>query len=199
MNVFASFDTDDAKKSRRSLLAVSVFTLIFATFNITSDELEFLNFSLEISHIKIVKVGQVSSLILILIFLLRVVPQTILSLKKSSLERLERIEGQETRQLQESWGWDDNVDYDASPEGEAEHLGDRQRYRKTKSEKAFDHYFALAQATGTIVLDIMLPITIGFLAVLHPYLLVSAIDNDQLQLFQFFTEINRETSNGGEH
>ncbi|WP_298861196.1 hypothetical protein [uncultured Sulfitobacter sp.] len=182
--IFDHLDPADLKKARRSVLAASIATLIFATLQISEDShIEFLEFTLQISQNKIVKLGQVAALILLVIFFLKMIPNAIVAIKAAWLNRLKSIDQHESMTLQYSWGWDESEDFGDDPQGEIKALESKQKYRRTKSERFFDRNLALTNTVIALVMDVSLPIVFALFAVCNPYFLAQSIQTNDKQLF----------------
>jgi hypothetical protein len=182
--IFDHLDPTDFKKARKSLLVVSLCTLFFATLQIDEgSKIEVFKFVLLVSQNKLVKLGQIATLLLSIVFIIKMIPNTLAVLKVSWLSRLSKIDRQEDLNLQYSWGWDESDHFDGSPEGEIKELESRQGYRRTKSEKFFERNLALTNTIASLLLDIFLPLTLAVFAIFCPYYLAQSVQTDEAQLF----------------
>ena len=178
MLILDYLSNEDTGKARKAVIYVSAFTLIFAAFNITSNELKILNFSFEISQKKVVKLGQISTVVLLVSFLLRSLPDFIEQAKKSGVERLSRKGDRETVAFQhyimnEREG---EEHYQHGPESEYnDFLEDLKKKRETYEERA-DKLKTGIQFLVGVVLDILFPVVLAVIVVENPYYLSDMVN-----------------------
>jgi hypothetical protein len=176
-------------------MIVSLSTLIFATLQIDEgSKIEISELTLEISQNRVVKLGQIASLILLIIFIIKMIPNTLTALKDSWLSRLAKIDGQERISLQYSWGQHEGERFDDSPQGESDALKSEQRYRRTNSEKFFERNLALTNTIASLLLDISLPLSLAVIAIFYPYFLTNTIQTDETQLFMLSAPSNERVN-----
>lgn len=184
--MFQYFSYDDFRKTRRSVLVFAIATLLFAGVTIIDSKLSLLGLQILISHQKIIVTGQIATLVLLGIYLLQVVPESIKLFKDFLLSRQKKRELIESAKLQDSWGLHDGKEYDDGPSGEFDQLNDKHEWLRQETNRRLDPLINVAQYIAIGLVDFVLPAIIGIICVYDPYLLDRHLSNyGQMQtLFQ---------------
>ncbi|MBB3993526.1 hypothetical protein GGR95_001154 [Sulfitobacter undariae] len=172
---------DDAKKAKRSLVFISCCTLIFATFDFAENTLLFLNLEIIVSQEKMVRVGQLSCMILIIVFVLRQLPSSIEKLAQNYFLRLEKIHKREITFAQEDMYGPHEPE--TSAQAHLDVIKSDLNFQRSRKQTQFNSLIFTATALNIAIVDIVLPISLGVVATYNPYFVDEAVRN------QFFRRI----------
>lgn len=168
-------ENETSEKSRRSLVALALATLLIANVEIVSDRMSVLGLEFLISQERLIALGQISTFAALIFFLLRSSGEIVEELKKARLSRLERHKSDEFRNLSSSWGFDAGDPPDFSPEGEFKELEYSFALRKKEVESYYQVLVFIFQALQVVILNYGFPIFVSVLAIFHPQALSDAV------------------------
>ena len=164
------FTSKDSTKSRKALVTSALLTIIVSSIVIVSDQISLLGFTIKVEQQSLIAFGQITTLLLLIVFLFRVFPEYIPLFREYSLKKVE-LEEQASRSaiFEDHFGYDDgDQDYDGSPEAELREVGARAKRQKAAKETAFDKFELRYNVASGIVLDLALPVFLSFIAVFSP-------------------------------
>lgn len=163
-------DNSTEAKARRNLLIAATATLLFANLKLDSNVLDVLGLRFVIEPDRIVGLGQLVSLLLLLMFVLRVLPR-IIDLSKEQWATYFNAAEHETLidlQYELGWGSDDGAP-DPSPEGKYKAKQAEFSRKRERRVKVFDFWRKFALFSASTFIDLVLPVSLGLLAIFDPY------------------------------
>ena len=183
---------DNAEKAKKSLIFVSCCTLLFATFDFNENVLSFLGLEIVVSQEKVVRVGQLSCLLLITIYALRELPNIIEKLARYYFARLEKMHNRVISYAQEDmFGPYEEDDY--GPTAHIEAIKAKLDYERGKKKKLFDQMIFIVTALNITLIDILLPTFLGALTAYDPYFVQETIARPIFEINQENQQLSDET------
>ena len=138
-----------------------------------------MNLELVVSQQKIVRLGQLSCLILVLILVLRELPNYIAKLGTLTFEREEKFHQKQIT--------DHHFDFyysfrpETSQEAILEEIEDRHQFRTEQLKMRYQRLFFLFGAVNVGIVDILFPIALGLLVFFDPYFVELKISDEPIQ------------------
>jgi hypothetical protein len=113
-------------------------TIAFATINITSDTFSFYVFEVEVNQEKLIIAGQITTRIVLALFLLKVAPDIFDRLAKTTAASMGKKHAFDRQNLLYDFGWsEEDREYSGSPQDDI----DEQKKRSHKREKLLAENF----------------------------------------------------------
>jgi len=178
------FEYDDFKKTRRTLLYFSIATFLIAGVGIIDGTIDLFGLKVIVSQQRLVSTGKIATSALLAIYLVQAIPEVLKLWKAYLLARRDKIEKNEDKQLQDSWGYNYGKDYEDSPKGELEALNDGHKWRRTNIVQRWDAIVKAAQYLAIGSIEFLMPAVFGTLCVIDPYWLdrhISASNYAQME------------------
>ena len=152
-------------------------TIAFATINITSDTFSFYLFEVEVNQEKLIIAGQITTGIVLALFLLKVAPDIFDRLAKTTAARMEKRHAFDRQNLAYELGWsEEDRDYSGSPQDDIDDQESSHKREKLLAENFWNSVQSYSMFVISLVQDFTLPIFIGFLGVLAPEIPSRKID-----------------------
>jgi hypothetical protein len=159
-------------KTRRSLLVTSIATLTFANIKLLSNKATVFGLEIEISQLDLVKIGQVATAYLIIIFIAQATPSFFKAVGWFRETRINKAERSEWRKFREDWGLDqeDYGDYDNSggPEDESKQLKAEYDWRRKKLDDWTTNMSSGSFILANVFFVYFMPLAIGFVEIFYP-------------------------------
>lgn len=153
-------------------------TIAFATINITSDTFSFYVFEVEVNQEKLIIAGQITTGIVLALFLLKVAPDIFDRLAKTTAARMEKRHAFDRQNLLYDFGWsEEDREYSGSPQDDIDEQKRSHKREKLLAENFWNSIQSYSMFVISLVQDFTLAIFfIEFLGVLAPELPSRKID-----------------------
>ena len=173
-------DNDDPVKVRRSMLTVALLTVFLANIRFTANELSILGLKVMIDPERLVALGRISSVILLMVFALRSLPQIVKAAEEYSQRSLAQKEKAERSNIFEDRYGPDVPDPPPHNHEDIDGMLDwiKRSFdldRKYISRK-FSQYSFIASMIAVVLLDYTLPVGTAIVAGFFPYALSDLVD-----------------------
>jgi hypothetical protein len=163
-------DNSTEAKSRRNLLVAATATLLFANLKLDSNVLDILGLRFVVEPDRIVGIGQLLTLLLLTIFVLRFSPRIVELLKEQWSAYFSAKEHSTLIDMQYDLGWGaDEGPPDRSPEGKYKAKQDEFARTREKRVRLFEFWQKLLIVLASALIDLLLPFVLGLLAIFNPY------------------------------
>jgi hypothetical protein len=162
------FSPINHQRARKSLITASILAIVSASIEIVSDEISIFGFSVRIEQETLTATAQIVTLVLLVIFLVRVVPEYLQRYRIFSVKKIDIQANAEKASIYEDYYQPDEDYYDGSPAAEIQEVEERFERKKKERETFFDKVALFYDAFADALLNHLFPILLSIIVILNP-------------------------------
>jgi hypothetical protein len=164
------FSPNNHQRARKSLITASILAIVSASIEIVSDEISIFGFSVRIEQETLTASAQIVTLVLLVIFLVRVVPEYLQKYRTFSIKKIDIQASVARASFIEFYHQPDQDHYDGSPDAELKDLKERLEREKQETETFFDKIALFYGAFADALLNLFVPILLSTIVIFNPEL-----------------------------
>jgi hypothetical protein len=142
--------------------------IVSASIEIVSDEISIFGFSVRIEQETLTATAQIVTLVLLVIFLVRVVPEYLQRYRTFSIKKINIQASVARASFIEFYHQPDQDHYDGSPDAELKDLEERLEREKRETETLLDKVALFYGAFADALLNHLFPILLSIIVILNP-------------------------------